>query len=212
MNECKCELEECLICPKAALNKELCTECNIHYYPKENDSLNLGEYIKCYKELEGYYLDINLYKKCYYTCKSCNISGNNINHNCIECNDNYTFELKHNNYIKCNENCIYYHYFDDNNNYQCTKYSFCPIEYPKLIKDKMECIKEEEKMSNEEEIEYYDNLIQAVEKGITKNYNTSELDKGQDEYIISEKMSITITTIENQKNNIISCIIIILYL
>ena len=65
INKCKCELVQCLICPNVALNKELCTECNNNYYPKENDSLNLGEYINCYKELEGYYLDNKIYKKCY---------------------------------------------------------------------------------------------------------------------------------------------------
>ena len=51
----------------------------------ENDSSNLGEYINCYKDLKGYYLDNNtlLYKKCYYTCETCEIKGNNITHNCL---------------------------------------------------------------------------------------------------------------------------------
>ena len=62
MNKCKCELDECLLCPDVALNKTLCTKCNIDYYQKENDPLNLGEYIKCYKEPDGYYLENNLYK------------------------------------------------------------------------------------------------------------------------------------------------------
>ena len=82
MNKCKCELEECLLCPNTALNKSLCTKCNIKYYPKENTPLNIGKYIKCYKNPEGYYLDNNLYKKCYQSCKICNTSGDNINHNC----------------------------------------------------------------------------------------------------------------------------------
>jgi len=43
--KCKCELEKCLVCPQVALNKKLCTVCNENYYPKENDPLNLGEYI-----------------------------------------------------------------------------------------------------------------------------------------------------------------------
>ena len=49
MNKCKCELDECLICPKEALDKGLCTKCNTNYYQKENDKLNKGEFIKCYK-------------------------------------------------------------------------------------------------------------------------------------------------------------------
>ena len=44
---CKCELDQCLLCPQVALNHDLCTECNIDYYPKENDTSNLGEYINC---------------------------------------------------------------------------------------------------------------------------------------------------------------------
>jgi len=43
LNICKCELEKCLTCPKVALNLNLCTKCNINYYSKENDPLNLGE-------------------------------------------------------------------------------------------------------------------------------------------------------------------------
>ena len=40
-----------------ALDKDLCTKCNIDYYQIENDPLNLGEYFNCYKEPKGYYLD-----------------------------------------------------------------------------------------------------------------------------------------------------------
>ena len=59
LSKCKCELAQCLECPNVALNKKLCTKCNINYYPKEDDPLNLGEYINCYNEIDdGYYLDI----------------------------------------------------------------------------------------------------------------------------------------------------------
>ena len=55
VQKCKCELEQCHSCPLAALRKRLCTKCNDNYYPKENDNLNIGEYINCYKDPEGYY-------------------------------------------------------------------------------------------------------------------------------------------------------------
>ena len=29
LNKCKCELDQCLTCPQLALNKNLCTKCNI---------------------------------------------------------------------------------------------------------------------------------------------------------------------------------------
>ena len=71
--KCKCELNYCLSCSPVALYKNLCNEFNKNYYQIENDTSNLGEYIMCYKEPKGYYLDKNdsLYKKCYETCESC---------------------------------------------------------------------------------------------------------------------------------------------
>ena len=98
--KCKCELEKCLTCPTVALNNKLCTKCNDNYYPMENDPLNLGEYINCYNETpKGYYLDtqFSIFKKCYYTCDSCEIGGNNNLHNCVKCNAEYNFEIHINN-------------------------------------------------------------------------------------------------------------------
>ena len=172
-NECKCELEQCLLCSNIALKKNLCTKCNINYYPKENDPLNIGEYINCYKEPEGYYLDNDIYRQCYYTCKTCNISGNNNNHNCIKCNSNFPTAIESNNYLNCYENCSYYHFFDDENNYHCTLNLSCPNEYPELIKDKMECIKDEilDLLSYEgnEEIENYNILLKTIENRLIQN-------------------------------------------
>ena len=116
LNKCKCELDKCLLCPKVVLYKNLCTECNINYCPKENDPSNIGEYIDCYKDLEGYYLDNNLYKQCFFTFKTCNKSGNNKIYNCIECNGNYSFGIKNDNYSNCYKNCSNYYYFDNENN------------------------------------------------------------------------------------------------
>ena len=55
-----CQLEKCRICSPLSSRYNLCIECNFKggYYPKENDSLNIGNYINCYKDLEEYYLDI----------------------------------------------------------------------------------------------------------------------------------------------------------
>ena len=216
MNKCKCELEKCLLCPNVALKNDLCIKCNTDFYPKENDILNLGEYINCYKEPEGYYLDNNIYKECYNSCKTCNISGNNKFHNCIECKENYTFTLNNKNFFNCYENCTYYHYFDDEYNYHCTSDLLCPNEYPIVNEEKMECIKidihnikylinkknDTKIMTKNEEIEYYDNLIKLIEKTFTENYNTLNLDNGHDEYIKTEKMTVIFTTTANQKKNI----------
>ena len=140
-NICKCELEQCLECPKVALYKSLCTKCNYNYYPIENDPNNLGEYIKCYINPSGYFLNENIYKECYHSCETCDKKGNNINHYCLKCKSNYTFEIKNkNNYLNCYESCKFYYYFDSDYNYHCTKNNYCPEDYDKYIPDKKQCI------------------------------------------------------------------------
>ena len=160
----------------------------------------------------------NIYKKCYYTCKECNKNGNNTMHNCLKCNDNYLYEIIKNNSTNCYEKCSYYHFFDLNNNYHCTINSSCPEEYSKLLLDKKECVMEMKNIINniiinyeknatvektkEEEIEYYDIILETLESGFTSdNYDTAHLDKGKEEIIETEKIKITFTTTQNQKNN-----------
>ena len=198
-NECICELEKCLLFPSITLNLKLCTKCNYNYYPIENDPLNIGEYINCYKNPEGYYLDKNesLYKQCYKSCKTCEIKGDDIIHNCLSCNNNFLKEINFTNYTNCYENCSYYYYFD-NNSYHCTINSSCPDGYPILIEDKMECVKNDN-------INVYKSTIidkeeyQSTELDISINtnnniigYKSTELNK-EVEYI-STKLEISENT------------------
>ena len=214
ISRCKCELEKCFSCPNVALANDLCVECNTDYYPMENGPSNLGKYINCYKEIKGYYLDRNdsLFKKCYHTCDTCDTNGDYINHKCIKCKSNYSVEINQNEYYNCYQKCEFYYYLDKENIYHCTNNSFCPDEYPKLIEDKMECIKYEIKdilqniiinatqMGKEEEMKYYDNILTTIELGFTSEYyDTSKIDKGEEEVIKTEKMNITLTTTQNQK-------------
>ena len=80
--------------------------------------------------------------------KTCNIPGTNKNHNCKKCNDDYPINIENENYLNCYENCSYYHYFDNENNYRCT--NSCPKEYPKLNIVTKECIKNDIKYIIEE--------------------------------------------------------------
>ena len=216
-------------CPNGItnLNYDLCTKSNNdNYYPLENDPLNIGKnYIICYKDIKGYYIDKNnsLYKKCYYTCETCEIKGDNINHNCLQCNNNYSFGIINNyKYYNCYENCTFYYYFDEDNLYHCTMNLSCPNEFPDLKKDKIECFKNNikniikdilniEKIENydnndkneAEEIQYYDTILETIETCFTMdNYDTSDIDKGVDEVIEKDKITISLTTTDNQKNNI----------
>ena len=108
----------------------------------ENDPSNLGEYFNCYNEAPtGYYFDVNesLYKKCYNTCETCEIKGDNEFHNCLKCTAEFKLRININNYTNCYKNCSHYYYVDNNNNnYHCT--FSCPPEYPHLNKDKNECV------------------------------------------------------------------------
>ena len=105
LNKCKCKLDQCLACSNVAINRGLCTKCNINYYSKENDPSNLGEYINCYSKIN--------------------------------------------------------------------------------------------------KIEYYDYILTNIGQELTsENFDTTDLDKGKDKIIEKEKLKITFTTTQNQKNNI----------
>ena len=54
----------------------------------------------------------------------------------------------------------------------------------------------------EEEIKYYDTILESIDSiFISENYDTSKLDRGEDEVIETEKTTVTFTTFQNQKNN-----------
>ena len=206
---CQCDKEKCISCSNISSFIDL---EEVLYEIEDNDNSNL--YRKCYKDPVGYYLDIkdNIYKKCFYSCEKCEMNGNNINHNCIECNNNYPIEFRVKNYFNCYRNCSYYYYFDIYNNYHCTVNNICPDEYPLLdgIKCKLgnkiknviqDLINNEE--NKKEEIKYYDTILKNIEDIYTsKQYNTSYFSEGNDEIIEMEKMKVILTTTENQKNNI----------
>ena len=224
---CKCQIDKCKICTSVALELNRCNKCNDNYYPKENDETNYGEYIECYKEIKGYYLDKThlIFKKCFNTCEECAEKGNIENHNCLICNENFPFGIKKNNYYNCYINCSFYYYFDNEKNYQCTIKNKCPNEYSKLLIDKLECIKNDinyikeniikvekvekigknETTTNEqkmEEIQYYDIIINNVEEIFTSdNYDTSKIDKGEKEIINIDKVTIVFKTTEKSSNN-----------
>lgn len=114
-----CELDKCQFYNQASLSLDLCTTCNTNYYKKENDNLNLGKYINCYKNPIGYYLDesTSLFKKCYKSCETCEVNGNDIAYNFSKCDTDFPVENKinNNNNMNCYHRCDFYYYFDYNN-------------------------------------------------------------------------------------------------
>ena len=89
---------------------------------------------------DGYYLDKKneTYKKCYDSCSKCSIGGNKTNNNCLECKSNYIFYNNSKNIMNCYEICEDYYYFDELDDFHCTK--ICPDEYNKMIIEKKICV------------------------------------------------------------------------
>ena len=184
---CKCELEQCYLCPPVAFQKGLCSLCNEGYYPKENDPLNLGQYFNCYKDPIGYYLDTNdyLYKK--------------IINKQDETDKINIPEETNNNHIKkfCDTN----NPFENIVTEECVRY--CSIN--KII-NKI-CILnykiDESQNYNKEYAKIQDILLENVEIGLkSEEFNTLFLENGGDNLIQTEKMLIRLTTTDNQNNNI----------
>ena len=88
------------------------------------------------------YLDTNdnQLKECFHKCKSCNEGGDETNHNCKECIDNYMLLDESNNKKNCYVKCNNYYFFDQSNIYNCTSTPSCPQNYNKFIENKRKCI------------------------------------------------------------------------
>ena len=264
------EIYKCSDYSIESLIEDLCISCINTYYPKYNDTINNpNSFIKCYNSIKGYYLDNNIFKKCYKTCESCIIGGNEKIHNCQVCSSDYTNELHIGNSINCYKKCEFNTYYDikSNKNY-CTPDLLCPNDYNKLIPAKNICIsecdedkdyqyefrhtcynkcpynssKESQSKNNycdaicpkdlpfeiiltqecvdkctiaerqnslciinyeskdESDKEAEEKAVENIREDLTQNFNTSNIDKGENIVIKQKDSTITITTSDNQKN------------
>ena len=104
----------CLLCDKNGLCKSCKTQQG--YYPKSDEN-NTDEFINCYKDPVGYYLDNEMYYPCYNTCKYCIEQGTEIDNKCTDCREGYSFNLDNEN----DKNC--YEISTDNNHIEETTFS-----------------------------------------------------------------------------------------
>ena len=118
-----------------------CISCKESYYPMYD---NTKTFVKCYKDLKGYFLDNNnYYRKCYESCEICDIGGDIYTHNCKKCAEGYIYKLNISSSLNCYKNCEYYFYYDEINYiYYCTSELKCPDKYQYLILEKKQCIDE----------------------------------------------------------------------
>ena len=121
----------------------------------------------------------------------------------------YMYDIENNELKKCEG--VYKYYFNLTNDgaKYCFKYNYeCPDVYHYLNETSNECIDYDEPIieNNEErekeEIKKQDKILEKVENlFVGDNYNTKMLEEGKDDIIETNKMKITLTTTDNQKNN-----------
>ena len=197
----KCD-NKCKNCSKDSIQYNLCIFCNNEqgYYPKFNDDLNNNNFINCYNDsLEGYFLDKNTleYKPCYFTCKKCNESGNEIEHKCTECKNNRI--LQNGLCIEeIDDECLYINVENKKCLKECSALDFfsniCMINYNNSSNNSNNII------------EAIDNMIKKIDEAI-RNHSMDELlynlTKGYKNDLLLKfyDMTFQITTSDNQNNN-----------
>ena len=174
-------------------NKYFCNLCGKEFFQLYNDEENHNSNITCYKSIKGYYLDKNdlLFKRCYISCKTCEISGNETFHNCLECNDNYIYEYALITYKNCYETSSYDVMSDTVVN--SNSYSFYSINNS-YLNNSNDIITED--IINEE-----NEPIQNILDSFFKELDLADINNGFDKKIDRDNLKIIFTTTENQKNN-----------
>ena len=171
---------ECIYsCKDNGFNYEFANICYNNSCPEDtfpiirNTNESYNGVILCSKSIpEDYYIDENgIYRKCYEKCKTCYGAGNELNNNCKECKYNLTFindSIYNNN---CYEECNYYYYFNENNEYICTENETCYGNYNNLIIEKNKCI---DNCSNDDTFKFSFNNICYIECPNKTIYNETE--------------------------------------
>ena len=201
----------CLRNPLFDLSEKYLLKCGINYHQIYNDSINNNSFINCFNSLDNYfYIDssdiISYYKPCYSTCKKCLINGNDINHNCIECNDDYPIYTTNNNYKNCYEEVI------TTENIEGTIKETIKETSNIIITEKINVITTEkinvittEKINviTTEKIEGTINIVtkaNIIMENIINTFDQSFIDEGNNMEKKEENVIFTLTSSENQKD------------
>ena len=139
--------KKCFKCSVESNKLELCLSCDITKYKVVNFTDKYPQYVNCLEEKKvqtKYYYDneVNQYRPCYSTCKTCSGHGNLTVQNCTECDSNYMLRPGYNPYNNC---VVYskYYYISPYNEYKPLSNPQCPEEAKyKVIDDnnKTSCI------------------------------------------------------------------------
>ena len=126
--------------------------------------------------------------QCYSDCPEGSIKSLNISFNCeIICEENEPFEII--NEQICVNDC----------SLNLIKKKLCKMKYQK-IKPKENSENNNEENNKNEEVKAQNIILDNYEKGFTsEEYNTSEIDQGQDDVYEEKDMTVTFSNLENQK-------------
>ena len=145
--------EKCSSSTEESLLYNLCTECSTDYYPTKTPTnitynVTFKECLNSTSIHEGYYLDINIFKPCHETCKTCTQAGDEYDNHCTSCANHYkpNQEKSDSNSFDCVASCTYYYYYTFYGQYKCTDGTSCPEEVPYYSINKTKCT---EKCSDE---------------------------------------------------------------
>ena len=110
-------------------NKYICDICQNDFLFKYNESNGNDSYINCFEPKETINtIEIQSdFHLCYYSCKTCEIEGNETYNNCIECEDDfiYEFNITNSKFKNCYKNIS----FDIINNINTSEITSTDIDY-----------------------------------------------------------------------------------
>ena len=160
-----------------SIQEDSCIKCKTGYYPiYDNVSGYDPPFKKCYTNLEEYFLsNYKAYKRCYHSCQSCGVEGDELHHNCKECKFDYFFEMTfpNSNYINCYESCYNYTYDIYKNKFICFDYPQCLKPNEKYIPLRESCTidcKNDEKYKYEFKKVCYEKCPENSEKSNKNEY------------------------------------------
>jgi len=120
------------------LNKNVQIRLHIFYEVPDNVVICINKNNNIFEEIENKKSCFNIYCGNDWRNKQRKIIDET--NECIDsCTNNLTYKYEYNG--KCYNNCNYYYYVDIDNKFYCTHNLSCPDEYPLLIEDKKECVR-----------------------------------------------------------------------
>ena len=165
-------------------NNYTCDMCQNDFLFKYNESNVNVSFINCFEPNEI----LPNYNSCYYSCKTCEIEGNETYHNCIECKDDfkYEFNITNSNY----KNCYINNPFDIETD--------SIIYYQDYSNKQLSDLVLNERIQTENDNETIQNIIDEI----FNEFENNKIDSAMNPRIFNKNNIILLTSARNEENNI----------